>query len=790
MNLGKSFFLLILFVFYSEAFAFSNDQFTVKGKVIDKKTKNFLPSVIVRILNTNKGTLTDDNGSFQINLEKGRYDIQFSIVGYNTEKITVDLNKNLDVIIELEESFVQMKEVLVVAEDPGVGIIRRAIANKKKWIDKLNSYKFTAYSKQIINKEDSIASIAESYSYGYWKKTEGFREVIFQKRQTENIKVSQNFAMVGGIINFNEDVINIAGYRFTGPTSANALDDYSFKLLKTYESRGFNIYEIEMKPANRFKPLFDGIICIADSIYSITKVELKPNDVFKIPFTKSIELNISQRFNVYDTIFWMPVDIAINANFNIKIPGINLPAFGFKQRSILYDYEINTDLPDSIFLKKRNVLDTTVKTYDSTYWEANRVLALSTSEEKAYKSLDSTKTLDKQFKPTGPLMALEKNNNLSFLKPLEYLSFHFNRVEGYFLGATYNLNHKKMFNSEFLLGYGFSDKKWKYNIFLNNNIPFLSSSLSFSFFDQTVSIPDRNYYSPFIITLASIFSKLDYGDYYNSKGFNIRYSFSPINNIRADINYLNEKEGSTTNIVGHGLLSNKLFRKNKPIFDGKMRSLTLGLSVFELVKKNNDDFISVSIGDTKPDLSLSMELSDRVIGSDFKYIKYNFSFKHQFPTFLTSLLLKPYFSIEIYGGFSNGELPPQRLYYLEAAYDGFSPDGTFRTMNIKSFSGNSYLEAHLEHNFRTLPFKLINWGWMEEQGIEILVFASFGKSWLSNENKNYLNDNYYKDTDGWYSELGFGFSKIFLFLRTDFSFKVTPNQGKSFSFTFKIGNIL
>lgn len=782
--------MLILFIFSSEVFAYPIEQFTIKGKVIDKKTKNYLPSVIVRIINTNKGTLTDDNGSFQINLEKGRYDIQFSIVGYNSEKISVDLNKNLEVIIELEESFVQMKEVLVVAEDPGVGIIRRAIANKKKWMDKLNSYKFTAYSKQVINKEDSIASIAESYSYGYWKKTDGFREVIFQKKQTENIKVSQNFAMVGGIINFNEDVINLAGYKFTGPTSPDALDDYSFRLLKTYESRGFNIYEIEMKPTSRYKPLFDGIICIADSIYSITKVELKPNDVFKIPFIKGIELNISQRFNVYDTIFWMPVDIAINAKFDIKVPGINMPTFGFKQRSILYDYEINTILPDSIFLKKKNVIDTTTKKYDSSYWENNKVLALTSSEEKAYKSLDSTQTLDKQFKPTGPLMALEKSNRIDFLKPLEYLSFHFNRVEGYFLGATYKLNYKKMLNSEFLLGYGFSDKKWKYNIFLNYNLPFLSSSFSFSIFDNTVSIPDRNYFSPFIITLGSIFSKEDYGDYYHSKGFNINYSFIPFKNTRADINYLNEKEKSINNIVGHGLLSSKLFRRNNPIFDGKMRSLTFGFSIFELLKKNNEDFVSVTVGDLKPDFSLSMELSDKFLGSDFKFIKYNFSFKYQFPTFLTNLLLKPYFSFEIYGGYSNGKLPPQRLYYLETAYDGYSPMGTFRNMNIKSFSGNSFLEAHFEHNFRTLPFKLLNWEWMEDQGIETLIFVSFGNSWLSKENKNYLNDNYYKDTDGWYSEIGFGFSKIFLFLRTDFSFKVTPKQGRSFAFTFKIGNIL
>ena len=55
---------------------------------------------------------------------------------------------------------------------------------------------------------------------------------IFQKRQTENIKVNQNFAQVGGIMNFNEDEIKIAGYTFTGPTAPDALDNYTYKLIK------------------------------------------------------------------------------------------------------------------------------------------------------------------------------------------------------------------------------------------------------------------------------------------------------------------------------------------------------------------------------------------------------------------------------------------------------------------------------------------------------------------------------------------------------------------------------
>jgi hypothetical protein len=782
--------LLLSFINIS-SLAFAQELFTLRGKIVDSKTKSPLPSVVVRVLNSTKGTLSDDNGNFQISLSKAAYEIQFSIVGYNTETKNIDFTKNDNIIIELKESFVQLSEVLVVAEDPGIGIIRRAIANKKKWMDRLHSYKCNAYSKQIINKEDSIASIAEAFSYGYWRKPEGFRERVFQKRQTENIKMAQNFAMVGGIVNFNEDVIAVAGFKFTGPTSPDALDDYTFKLLKTYESRGFNIYEIQIIPVSRYKPLFEGTICISDSVYSITKVDVKPNDVFKLPFIKNFSLSFGQRFDVYDTSFWMPVDIAINAKFEISIPGISMPAFGFKQRSILYDYEINKSIPDSIFSKKKIVIDTLTKKIDSVYWEKNRVLPLSSHEEKIYKTLDSTQTLDKQFKPSGALMAFEKTDRSSLLGALNYTDFHFNRVQGYFLGGQFDERVNKSFSLSGSVGYGFSDKKWKYSAGLGYKVPLFDySNLSFTFFNKVQNRPGQGFFTDGMITLACILAKDDYGDYYSAKGFDFVYSFYPLDHISLNIKYLDEDENSLSNKAGHGFISNKKIRQNLPIIDGKMRNLSFGLNIYDIFKQEEGAFVKVTIGEEKPTISVDIETSGDELKSNFNYTKYNFSFSHDFPTFLRSLFLKPYLSFTIRGGFSTGKLPPQRLFDLESAYDGYAPFGTFRSMSLKEYSGDSYFEAHLEHNFRTLPSRLVHFNWLEEQGVEFLLFGSFGKTWLADDTKNYLNSSFYKTPDNWYSEMGFGLSKILLFLRTDFTWRVSNRKKDNFFVTFRIGNIL
>jgi hypothetical protein len=468
-----------------------------------------------------------------------------------------------------------------------------------------------------------------------------------------------------------------------------------------------------------------------------------------------------------------------------------VPAFGFKQRSILYDYGINLPIPDSIFSTKRIVNDTTAKKIDSSYWEKNRVLPLTSHEEKVYKTLDSTQTLDKQFKPSGALMALESSDRMGILKPLEYIDFRFNRVEGYFLGGNYESLIYKNLSFSADAGYGFSDKKWNYSASLRYKIrSALESNFSFRYFNVIKDRPGQGFYGPFVITLASLFSKEDYGDYYSAKGFNFDYSFDPVKDVNFLISCMNEDEKSISNKAGHGFFSKNKFRENLPIIEGRMNRLYFGINLFDLFNDEEGSFIRVTIGEKKPSLSISVESSGDYLNSDFSYTKYNISLSHQFPTFLRSLFLKPYLEFDIRGGFSTGKLPPQRLFNLESAYDGYAPFGAFRTMSIKDFAGDAYTEMHLEHNFRTLPARFVHWNWMEETGIEFLLFGSLGQIWLKDETRQYLNSTAYKASGDWYSEMGFGLSKIFLFLRTDFTWRLTHKKDSNFLLTFRIGNVL
>ncbi|MFO7864148.1 MAG: TonB-dependent receptor [Salinivirgaceae bacterium] len=106
----------IVFIFFV-LFLFGkvNAQNQIKGKVTDKTNNEALPFANVYLPQQNKGTLTDDNGEFEMaNLPKGEFKIQFSYTGYKTIIKTIPSAKSAMVLnVELEPSILQAEEVVV-----------------------------------------------------------------------------------------------------------------------------------------------------------------------------------------------------------------------------------------------------------------------------------------------------------------------------------------------------------------------------------------------------------------------------------------------------------------------------------------------------------------------------------------------------------------------------------------------------------------------------------------------------------------------------------------------------
>ncbi|WP_199748286.1 SusC/RagA family TonB-linked outer membrane protein [Pedobacter sp. KBW01] len=113
-------FLLLLFAGMAQA---QSKRYTISGKVTDAANSDPIPGAVVKILNTTLATSTDANGAynFSVDLNPGKYQLQFSYVGYKSSLQSVDLGANdkVQVSVKLSGDAVGLDEVIVTGTSQG-----------------------------------------------------------------------------------------------------------------------------------------------------------------------------------------------------------------------------------------------------------------------------------------------------------------------------------------------------------------------------------------------------------------------------------------------------------------------------------------------------------------------------------------------------------------------------------------------------------------------------------------------------------------------------------------------
>ena len=739
----------------------SAQSWRIAGHVSDASNGISLSATTVRIIGTSRGTIANGNGDYQISLEPGHPRLLFSYIGYRSDTLAVELNRDTTIDVHLVPAAVELPEVVVTGEDPAIAIMRRVIAGKEAWQARLTSYRFDAFTRQVLWRDTAIASITVSYSIGYWQWGDTLREVIRQRRQTENIPVSGNVASVGTILNFYDDDIRFAGFSFVGPTSPDAFADYDFQLEQTKLIDGRQVFVIGLHPNSRFIPLFDGNISILDGDFALVGVQVRPNEAFVLPFVSSIDLRYAQQFRRFGADFWLPVDIEVAGRFTIGIPGMSLPALRLQSTSSIYDYEINPAIPDSIERQPRRLVMKGADTIDSTFWAKNAVLPLTKEEREAYQRLDSTQTLEKQLKPSGPLAAFSDLSESS----LRFLDVRFDRVEGLYAGVdgTWEVSGGR-WKVGAGIGYGMADRRWNGRATADVG---LSSDRSWSLTAEVRRglgrTPDEAEYGAFANSIAALTTKNDYDDYYYLDAFTTALEWQSSRRLVVRLGATVRQERSAKQQTDFSLFyRSSRYRPNPPADEGCQYSVDGSVRLGE--PRLPLGLVAVNA------LTLDWEVADAgILGGDFTYRTLRLAGDWHVATFFTRNFLAPQFAVLVRAGRGWGHLPRQGAYALAAQLDGFAPAGVFHGLQPKEFAGDAYIAFHAEHNFRSVPFTLLGLTALSRSAIEVVAFFNTGRTWWTHA----LHDPP-RVTEGWYSECGLGISRILGFFRVDVSRRFTP----------------
>jgi TonB-dependent starch-binding outer membrane protein SusC len=95
-------------------------QQTVTGQVRDAGSNEPLPGVNVIIDGTARGTATDGNGQYSLEIPGPETVLVFSFVGYTTERVAVEGRQTIDVTLRMDMG--RLDEVIVV----GYGTVQRS----------------------------------------------------------------------------------------------------------------------------------------------------------------------------------------------------------------------------------------------------------------------------------------------------------------------------------------------------------------------------------------------------------------------------------------------------------------------------------------------------------------------------------------------------------------------------------------------------------------------------------------------------------------------------------------
>ena len=726
----------------------------ITGRITDTK-QNPLSFVSVYLDKTVAGTISNDNGNYELNIKKtGDYSVVFQFLGYKTIKKSVSIASfpfQLNVILEDEK--IILDEISISTKDnPANKIIRSVINSKDKNTDKLANYTASFYSRGLSKIKDAPDKILgqglgdfggglDSTRSGIIYLSETISEIAYQKRPKkfkEKITASKRSGKDNGVsfnraedanFNFYDNNIQFAT-DLVSPISSNAFGYYRFKLEGTfYDKNGKLINKIKVIPKRKNDRVFNGYIYIVEDDWALYGVDVSVTGAqINIPaldtLTLKQDLNYSEE---NDSWVLISQSIAFKVDF-----------FGFKvdgKFSYVYsNYNFTPDFTKNTFSNEVLTFAKEATKKDSLYWNDIRPVPLTREEGKDYilkdsikvvrkskKYLDSVDVKRNKFNLLSPITGYTYSNSykkwsVSFNSPLGSLAY--NTVKGWnaSTGVRYfkRLNDKgKWINTGVTLNYGISEKKIRPVFFLTkkwNNLERPRFSISGGI--TTPQFNNRNPISRLNNTVYSLVRKENYLKIYEQTFGKIEYSQEVTNgfSMSGSLEYANRKPlFINTDYVTVG--RNIAFQSNNPLdptdftapfVQHNIASLNISVNIVFDQKYLSYPDRKFAIGNSKyPAVSINYRKNFGASSSEFN-------------SDLFTANVRQFVSLGNFGNFrynvrsgiflQQKDIPFMDYLHANGNQVKLAPSNkmtSFGLLDYYQFSTNDkYAEAHLEQNFK------------------------------------------------------------------------------------------
>ncbi len=487
----------------------------IHGVVIDADTGEPVPYLNVYYDGKGVGTTTNLDGEFAVKYYPGWTRLTFSMVGYDTQVITVSA-KTTVLNVSMKPSDQMLGEVVVKPKkekysrknNPAVELMRKVVAAKKQVNLETNDYyQYNKYQKLTLAMNNITAdSLKESNlftRYPFFRDQveecevtgklilpisvdETVSEKVFRKNPRSEKTIIQGMNSTGINELFNtgdmlstilrdvfqdvdiyQDQFRLLQYPFDSPVSTAGISFYKYYIMDTLYVERDKCIHLTFVPNNSQDFGFTGhLYVLADSTYRVKQSVLNLPKKTDINFVTN--MIIDQKFGELPTGEWtlMEDDMTCELAFWKKMSG----SFMVRRTTRYFDFGFDP-IPDKIFKQKgKEIKDVNAMMRDDDFWAQYRQEDLTKSESRMGSFVDDL-TRIKGFKYIMFVLKAFAENFVETSVPDSKVDigpintmFTSNYIDGFRMRAsaqtTANLNPNWFFKGYY--AYGFKDHRSKY----------------------------------------------------------------------------------------------------------------------------------------------------------------------------------------------------------------------------------------------------------------------------------------------------------------------------------------
>ena len=500
---------------------------SASGIVRDSVSGEPLSYVSVMFENSTIGAMTDDDGAFSLQNDKGLTRLVVSSLGYDNKVVNLKAgqkNNALNVLLrptsfEIAEVVVKPKREKYSRKDnPAVELIKKVIEHKNdNRIEAKDEYQSEVYEKLSMSLDDFnpnleknkflkkfkfiknyldtsefngkpilTISVRETISDQYYRKHPKAEKTITKAKRQQGIDktlddggaITANLEEIFKGVNIFDNNINILLNRFVSPLSSTlAVSYYKYYIMDTVDVAGDKCVDLAFVPVNSQSYGFTGRLYITlDGNYAVKKFLL--NTPANINLNWVDKLRIEQEFKRMPDSTWVLANENTYVNFYIVKGAQQLYAHQLRN----FDkYQFDVQNADSIFGLLGTIHELPEATAQTdTFWIHNRHVPLKEKESALDDLLAQLRKVPAfnviiktaEILITGYIPTTADKDKSKFDFGPMNTTFSANHLEGFRMRVggmtTANLN-PHWFGSGYL-AYGVNDRKLKYNAKLTYSV--------------------------------------------------------------------------------------------------------------------------------------------------------------------------------------------------------------------------------------------------------------------------------------------------------------------------------